>query len=62
MDWELREGLALRVDEALAVAERERLVRRLRAARRAARRAAWPAGRGWWARHRLPRKEFRAAG
>lgn len=35
VDWELREGLALRVAEATAAAERERLVRELRAARRA---------------------------
>ena len=35
IDWELHEGLALRHQEALALAERERRVRALRVARRA---------------------------
>ncbi|GAB3451857.1 hypothetical protein AB1207_02455 [Kineococcus endophyticus] len=48
VDWELREGLALRVAEATAAAERERLVRELRAARRA--RGAGAARPRWWAR------------
>lgn len=54
MDWELHEGLALRVEEAVAAAERDRLVRELRAARRARR-----TGRArWWPRNRLLRKEI----
>ncbi|WP_432524610.1 hypothetical protein [Kineococcus sp. SYSU DK006] len=39
IDWELHEGLALRHEEALALAERERRVRALRVARRARDRA-----------------------
>ena len=34
IDWELHQGLALRHEEALALAERERRVRALRVARR----------------------------
>ncbi|WP_380173502.1 hypothetical protein ACFEMC_03080 [Kineococcus sp. DHX-1] len=48
IDWELREGLALRVAEATAAAERERLVRELRAARRA--RGAGAERPRWWTR------------
>jgi len=62
VEWELHEGVALRQQEALARADRERLVRELRAARRANRRRP----QGWMRRHllsrrlsrRLSRKEF----
>ncbi|WP_157873526.1 hypothetical protein [Kineococcus radiotolerans] len=46
LDWELHQGLALRREEALALAAREHLVRELRAARR--RREA--PRRRWWRR------------
>lgn len=54
LDWELHEGLAVRREEAVALAAREHLVRELRAARRreesAARRREGGAPRRWWHR------------
>jgi hypothetical protein len=56
LDWELHEGLAVRREEAEALAAREHLVRELRAARR--REASTPGRREgstvlrWWRRRR----------
>jgi hypothetical protein len=52
MDWELHEGLTLRIAEATAAAERDRLVRELRAARRARREEEAGPERGWLRRWR----------
>jgi hypothetical protein len=56
IEWELHEGVALREQEALARAERERLVRELRAERRSRRRRP----QGWLRRNPLSRKEILA--
>ena len=47
LDWELREGVLARQEEALALAAREHLVRELRAARRA---RETTGTRRWWRR------------
>ncbi|WP_432564073.1 hypothetical protein [Kineococcus sp. SYSU DK003] len=48
LDWELHEGVAARQRAAVEAAERERLVRELRAARRDQRRARRRRRTAWW--------------